>query len=200
MKNRNMKKTIIYAVIISCVVHALFFVGITCWSLFKAGDMGFGGGPVEVSLVDGFGDGGVSGKNKITQNKVLRKIANALIGSETKEDEAESSAQTGGGSGEGAGAGYGSGKGEADPRLTEIWRKINRSKYYPEIARKEGLEGAPKVGFKVSLDGKVSEALLVKSCGHEILDKAALETIKRSSPLPFYPKPITIAVRYSLKD
>jgi len=195
-----MKRTIVYAVIISSAVHVGFLIGITCWSLFKTGDMGFGGGAVEVSLVDGFGDGGVSTKKKFTQTKFLRKIANALVGSETQEGEAESSVQTGSGNGEGGGAGYGSGKGEADPRLLEIWRKINRSKYYPEIARKEGLEGAPKVGFTVSLNGKVNEASLVKSCGHEILDKAALETVKRSSPLPFYPKPITIAVRYSLRD
>lgn len=200
VKSSNMRKTIAYSLAISFVIHLGFLIGITCWSLFKTGGFGSGSGLVEVSLVDGLGDGGASGKKKSAQKSVLKKIANAIVNSETQENKTESSVETGSGNGEGGGAGYGSGKGKADPRLLEIWRKINRSKYYPEIARKGGLEGAPKVGFTVSLDGKVNEASLVKSCGHEILDRAALETVKRSSPLPFYPKQITIAVRYSLKD
>jgi TonB family protein len=195
-----MRRAITYSLAVSFIVHALFLIGITSWSLFKTGGMGFGEGLVEVSLVDGFGDGGISNKKKFTQNKVLRKIADALVSSEKQKGEAENNEQTGNGRGEGGGIGFGSGGGEADPRLLEIWRKINGSKYYPEAAKKEGLEGAPKVGFTVSLDGKVNDASLVKSCGHDILDKAALETVRRSSPLPFYPKPITIAVRYSLKD
>lgn len=84
--------------------------------------------------------------------------------------------------------------------MTQIWKKINRAKYYPEMARRQGVEGAPKVAFSILEDGKVSQVKIVESSGNEILDNAAMEAIRNSTPLPFYPQPITIAVRYSLKD
>ena len=103
--------------------------------------------------------------------------------------------QSGVGSGDGAGIGSGDG-GQAT--LTQIWKRINRSKYYPAAARRRGIEGSPKVTFEIDPDGRVTNATIATSCGNVQLDKAALETVRRAAPLPYYPQPITLAVRYSL--
>ena len=47
-------------------------------------------------------------------------------------------------------------------------------------------------------DGKIKWVKLAASCGARVLDDAALETVRRAAPLPFYPKPITVVVKYSL--
>ncbi len=110
------------------------------------------------------------------------------------------SAGSGGGAGGGHGGGIGPGRGKGNPVLSQIWVKINRSKYYPWIARKNGWEGSPRVRFVIGKFGEIRDVRLAESCGIHELDQAALETIRRSAPLPYYPKAITIAIRYSLSD
>ena len=102
--------------------------------------------------------------------------------------------------------GFGPGK-EAGPKtgdqkkqLSRIWAKINRSKYYPLQARRNLWEGKPRVTFKIGNDGQVEYVKLTKSCGIAMLDEAAVETVKRAVPLPKYPKPITVTIRYSLNE
>lgn len=195
LKTQNSK--ILVPVIVSLMIHSVFLVGVAWWSLRSVIDLG-GGGTVEVALV-GDGSNSVSLRGTLA-TKQSRGIASSLDGLGDRSDKAgaeEGGAEGGGGA---TGGGIGTGAGPGDPRLAAIWRKINRSKYYPEFARRQGLEGAPKVAFSISENGKVEGVKVVESSGNEVLDKAALETIERSSPLPFYPKPITIAVRYSLKD
>lgn len=113
----------------------------------------------------------------------------------------EGTEEIGGGRGSGQGEGKGGGgQGRAgDPRLAEIWKRIDRSKYYPEAARRERLEGSPRVSFSIEQDGSIRDLSLKTSCGKAILDEAAKETIRRAAPLPFYPAPITLAVTYELK-
>lgn len=110
------------------------------------------------------------------------------------------SAGSGGGAGGGVGGDIGPGKGQGDPRLSHIWQKVNRSKYYPWLARKNGWEGTPRVRFVIGLEGQINDVRLVESCGIEELDQAAIETVRRSAPLPFFPKAITLAIRFSLSD
>jgi len=45
---------------------------------------------------------------------------------------------------------------------------------YPEEARARGLEGRPIVWLRISKEGRVVEVKLQQSCGHRILDAAAL--------------------------
>ena len=105
------------------------------------------------------------------------------------------------GSGVGGGSGDGVGSGRAGDRvLTSIWKRINQSKYYPPVAKRRGVEGAPRVTFAIDRDGQVSWARLVDSCGKTALDDAALKTVRRAAPYPYYPSPITVAIRYSLTD
>jgi protein TonB len=46
---------------------------------------------------------------------------------------------------------------------------------YPPEARRRELEGKPIVWMRISAEGDVVEAKLEKSCGHAILDRAAVE-------------------------
>ena len=216
------------AIVVSIVIHATLFIGISWWAYRSTLGLGGGGGMVEVGIVGG-GEG-VSGPTSASHFRAnVRNYSDATphpdplpqgergvvpsphggegVPSSPSPLPALSKVEGTGedkGEGEGAsdgsgGSGIGTGTGRGDPRLAAIWKKINRAKYYPEIARRQGLEGIPKIAFSINEDGRVKDVKLLNSCGHDILDHAAVEAVEKSSPLPFYPQPITIAVRYSLK-
>ncbi|MFA4873847.1 MAG: TonB family protein [bacterium] len=107
----------------------------------------------------------------------------------------------GAGTGEGgAGSGIGGGSGgRGNPILAAIWRKINSSKYYPPSARRRGITGSPRVSFAINQDGSIGWVKLSTTCGESELDAAALETVRRAAPLPYYAGPITLSIRYSLE-
>ncbi len=107
----------------------------------------------------------------------------------------------GAGAGEGGtetGIGGGSG-GKGNPVLAAIWRRINSHKYYPGSARRRGIIGSPRVTFTINKDGSIGWIKLAASCGEAELDAAAIETVQRAAPLPYYAGAITLAVRYSLE-
>ena len=84
--------------------------------------------------------------------------------------------------------------------LAQIWKRIDESKYYPASARRNGITGSPKVSFAIDEGGRVRWLKLVRSCGNLTLDEAALKAVRRATPLPYYPKPITVIVKYSLTN
>lgn len=69
--------------------------------------------------------------------------------------------------------------------LNIIRNSIEKSKAYPPLARRRGIEGKVFLRFRIRPDGKVDEIRIIKSSGFDILDKTAIETIKRSAPLPY---------------
>lgn len=140
-----------------------------------------------------------SKRTKKTEAMAIQKTSKGAEREQRKgEAEAELSPDAGGSGGLG-GPGIGRGHG-GDPLLAKIWNKINASKYYPAIARRAGITGSPRVTFAIASDGSIVWVKLSKSCGKKILDEAALKTVRRAAPLPYYPKPITVAVRYSLTN
>jgi len=72
----------------------------------------------------------------------------------------------------------------------KIWQKVAKAKYYPRIARKRGFEGEPIVRFTLDKDGSLTSIKLIKDSKYEILNNAALETIRRGTPYPPIPKPL----------
>lgn len=66
--------------------------------------------------------------------------------------------------------------------------KIESRKKYPESARSSRREGKVKVRFTITTDGKVTGVQVVKSSGHQLLDRAALDTVTNASPLPRVPR------------
>jgi len=107
----------------------------------------------------------------------------------------------GGGGGEAAiesNTGFGTAAG--NPILTKIRMKIERAKYYPPIARRQGIEGKAEISFKINADGSLASAEIQKSSGNNLLDSAALDAIRHATPLPHYDKPITVGIKFSTDD
>jgi periplasmic protein TonB len=195
------------AIGISLAVHALLFAALALLIILRAGGGELAGGESIGVWIESPGAAGVpTGSPGATARSQIPATAAAVqhppAGPSMAAETARATAPTEGtgeaSAGESSGGGVGSGKGE-DQRLARIWRKINASKYYPASARHRGLVGVPRVTFAVGEDGGISGLTLASSCGIGELDEAALETVRRAAPLPTYPTPITLAIRYTLE-
>lgn len=49
---------------------------------------------------------------------------------------------------------------------------------YPRIARRRGYEGTVVLEVLVNTEGKVADYRIIRSCGHSVLDKAAVKSIR----------------------
>jgi len=65
--------------------------------------------------------------------------------------------------------------------------RIESNKKYPPSARYRNMEGRVKVAFEIISQGKVVNVRIEESSGKTILDKAAIEAVKKSSPFPLPP-------------
>lgn len=84
--------------------------------------------------------------------------------------------------------------------------RINRAKRYPSGSREHGEEGAVKVRFVVSAEGRVSEVRVANSSGFPALDEAAVNAVQNAAPFPPFPPELeksaqtfTVSVQFSLK-
>lgn len=96
--------------------------------------------------------------------------------------------------------GHEGGEGGTSEILRQIRNKIERAKFYPLMAKRQNIEGAPLVEFQIQSDGSVQDIRLKQTSGSEILDEAALQTVRQAVPFPFYPNPISLSIRYALGD
>ena len=69
-----------------------------------------------------------------------------------------------------------------------ISARIKQFKEYPQVAKRHHWEGTTVVQLRLSPDGKVTDISVVEKSGHEILDEAAVNMIRRASPLPAPPE------------
>lgn len=78
---------------------------------------------------------------------------------------------------------------------------IQRNILYPTLARRMGWQGKVTISFLIMPDGNVIDIKIAKSSGKDILDRNAVETVKRSSPFPAPPvkAEITVPVVYALQ-
>ncbi len=105
------------------------------------------------------------------------------------------------GQGRSGGAGFrdGSGTGGVDSDLTRtILARIERAKRYPPAARREGIEGTVELRFTIVSSGRVGRVEVVSSSGSSLLDRAAIETLRRAEPLPVAPGWIRLPIAYRL--
>ena len=58
---------------------------------------------------------------------------------------------------------------------------------YPNSARQRRQEGRVSVSFTINIDGKLTDARIVDGSEHGTLNRAALQTVKRASPVPKIP-------------
>jgi Periplasmic protein TonB, links inner and outer membranes len=79
-------------------------------------------------------------------------------------------------------------------RLSVISSIVQRHINYPPIARRMGWEGKVLVSFVLEPNGDIRDLKVLKSCGYEVLDKEALDAIRRS--YRDFPKPpVSVVVK-----
>ena len=82
---------------------------------------------------------------------------------------------------------------------SKIWEKIARKKRYPRIARKRGYEGRPVVGFVLGNKGQLLDLFIIKSSNNKLLDKAALDAVKRGAPYASIPSKLKLdSIRFNI--
>lgn len=88
------------------------------------------------------------------------------------------------------------------------FQQIQRHQQYPKRARDRGIEGVVYVQFSIDAQGRVQEVEILPPAGaHPLLAQAAMETIRKASPLPPVPDQlkaqkrivITLGMRFELK-
>lgn len=80
--------------------------------------------------------------------------------------------------------------GEDDPLanyLAVVRAAIDRHKRYPAEARRAGITGSIVLQFVILPDGQVIEPSIAESNGYRALGTAALESLRRASPMPPFP-------------
>lgn len=72
---------------------------------------------------------------------------------------------------------------------------------YPRIARRMGLEGKVIISFVILTNGTVRDIRVVESSGNTILDRNAIEAVKRTSPFPRHrlEAKVIIPIQYTLQ-
>jgi len=71
--------------------------------------------------------------------------------------------------------------------LATLLRHLEQHREYPRSARLRRIEGRAVVQLALARDGRVLEARIERSAGHEALDAAAIDTVRRAAPLPRVP-------------
>ncbi len=71
---------------------------------------------------------------------------------------------------------------------------------YPDMARRMGWSGQVRVGFVIQEDGCVRNVRVISSSGFELLDRNAVETVRKASPFPRPPAEtdIVMPIAYQL--
>ena len=64
-----------------------------------------------------------------------------------------------------------------------LHRRIIELRHYPSTARLNGWEGNVVLKVSIRNDGQLKDVEVVKSSGHESLDQAAMEAVRRACPL-----------------
>ena len=75
----------------------------------------------------------------------------------------------------------------------KVVAKLRRAKKYPSKARRKNLSGIVQISFTIAKNGSVSGVQIARSSGHQILDQAALDMVRRASPMPKFPSDIRVA-------
>ena len=71
--------------------------------------------------------------------------------------------------------------------IAGLYKIFNDNKRYPKMAKRRHLEGVAYIQFTLLKDGRLVHTVLHKSCGHHILDRAALKLvmgIQKYKPIP----------------
>jgi protein TonB len=83
--------------------------------------------------------------------------------------------------------------------LSRLLAHIEAHKFYPRAARRRRLEGVIQVSFTLDDSGHVRRVTV--NGGHNVLQKAAEEAVRKAQPLPKPPKevPCPLQVSYGME-
>ncbi|EAJ7576106.1 energy transducer TonB [Campylobacter upsaliensis] len=87
--------------------------------------------------------------------------------------------------------------------LNKIQEAIQKAQIYPPIAQKKRMSGVVKVEFMWMSDKTLADLKIVQSSGYTLLDKSALESIRKASlNFPSYERnlKITLPISYEIKS
>jgi periplasmic protein TonB len=79
-----------------------------------------------------------------------------------------------------------------------LLRHIAKFQRYPKGAERQRLQGTVHAVFSVSRDGRLLGAWVKTSSGEAVLDKAAIDTIRRAQPLPVIPSALPDPIKIEL--
>lgn len=74
---------------------------------------------------------------------------------------------------------------EYGPYLRRFRQRVLESLIYPLAARRRGLAGTVELHVWIESTGRVRDVQIARSSSHDVLDDAAVETIRRLGPVPF---------------
>lgn len=63
-----------------------------------------------------------------------------------------------------------------------LLERIERAKYYPALARSQGIQGTVQLRFLIDPDGEARRVEVVEGSGSTLLDRAAVEIVHRAGP------------------
>jgi protein TonB len=76
------------------------------------------------------------------------------------------------------------------------------AEYFPELGPLEGLTGSPTLEVSIDATGELAEVVIRKSSGSSVLDRAALDILRRASPFDPFPAEVRAdydSVRFAYK-
>jgi protein TonB len=94
-----------------------------------------------------------------------------------------------------------SGPGVPGRNFIYIRELVQENISYPQIARRMGLEGRVIISFVICSNGTVKEIEIIESSGNPILDRNAVEAVKKTSPFPHHQleAKVIIPIQYTLQ-
>ncbi|MFO7892067.1 MAG: energy transducer TonB [bacterium] len=85
-----------------------------------------------------------------------------------------------------------------DKNVSPPERKITQLPSYPALAEQKNIEGSVKINLLITNSGKVEKVRLVRSSGHDILDRAAIDYSKKILFEPAKKGDSTISTWYAM--
>jgi TonB family protein len=80
----------------------------------------------------------------------------------------------------------------------DVRRRVEAVRRYPALAVRRGLTGVSEVVFRVTPDGRPAALRIDRSSGHDLLDREALEAVRRAGTLPGTGCEYVVPIRFGL--
>ena len=116
----------------------------------------------------------VAGTSLVTGSVAVSPAPGAGL-AQGKDGAGTASGSIGGSRGDGGGMGY---------DFSYVRERILKNLRFPATARQQGQTGKIVVSFNLLADGQVERIAIVTGSGHDILDQAVIDTIRRVAPFP----------------